>query len=81
MNIIEKLGGATRLNLTLMILALIGFNFVALWIYAVTGNSDVFKITFAAFGITLSGLVTYFYQKSNSDAKTPVVDNNTSLQG
>lgn len=80
MNITERFGGATRINLTLMILALIGFNFMALYIYAKTGNSDVFKVTFAAFGVTLSGLITYFYQKSKDDTK-PVIVENKELQG
>lgn len=76
MNIIEKFGGATRMNLTILVVALCLLNFAALvmtWFNPAVGL-EVFKITFALFTAALTGIVTYFYTKSKEENKPPVVE-------
>jgi len=77
MNILEKLGGATRTNLTIMIAALSLLNFAALamvWFKPDVGV-EIFKITFTLFTAVITGIVTYFYTKSKEETAKPVVEN------
>lgn len=83
MNIIEKFGGATRFNLTLLVLSLCLFNFIALvvlWFNPSVGL-ELFKITFPPFIVVLTGIVTYFYNKSKEDGTKPIVDNQPTQLG
>lgn len=83
MNIIEKFGGATRFNLTLLVLSLCLFNFIALvvlWFNPSVGL-ELFKITFPPFIVVLTGIVTYFYGKSKEDQQKPIVDNQPTQLG
>jgi len=84
MNLIEKFGGATRFNLTLLVLSLCLFNFIALgvlWFNPSVGI-ELFKITFPPFIVVLTGIVTYFYGKSKEDAQNNLnVENQTSQLG
>lgn len=81
MNILEKLGGATRANLTVMVAALSLLNFVALgmvWFKPEAGI-EVFKLTFGLFTAVITGIVTYFYTKSKEEISKPVVENKEPL--
>lgn len=81
MNVIEKFGGATRFNLTAMILFLCLFVTIAI-VYAYrTGDLELMKIVFPPFIVVLTGVVTYFYGKSKDDGKPPEVVEKPELLG